>query len=196
MSSSDKKAQDSPFSFSVDTEKKAQEILQRYPTDRQASAVMPILTLAQKQNNGWLSKAAIAYVAEYLSLPEIRVWEVASFYSMYFLNPVGKYVVSVCGTTPCALKGSSKIMKACEKWLGISAGETTKDGMFTLLEVECLGACSNAPMIQVNDDYFEDLTPETTKNILEKLSENLAPEAGSQIGRVSSEPFEKKGARS
>lgn len=176
-----------PFQFTAENEAKAQKIRQRYPAEHQQSAVMPFLDLAQRQNGGWLSKSAIAYVAEALNMPEIKVWEVATFYSMYFLEPVGKHVVSVCGTTPCALRGCSKVLKACEKWLGISVGETTADQMFTLKEVECLGACSNGPVVQINDAYYEDLTPELMESVLSKLAEGEPVQEGSQTGRVSSE---------
>lgn len=178
---------DAPFQFSAENAEKAKKILERYPAEHPQSAVMPFLDLAQRQNGGWLSKSAIAFVSETLSMPEIKVWEVATFYSMYFLQPVGKHVVSVCGTTPCALRGCSKVLKACEKWLGISVGETTADQMFTLKEVECLGACSNGPVVQINDAYYEDLTPELIESVLSKLAEGEPVQEGSQTGRISSE---------
>lgn len=182
------------FAFTSENLKFAQEIIAKYPAGRQQSAVMPLLALAQKQNNNWLPKMAMDYVAEMLSMPPVRVYEVASFYSMYNLSPVGKHFVQVCTTTPCWLRGSDGIVKACEHKLGIKMGETTKDGEFTLQEVECLGACVNAPMVQITshggaDDYYEDLTPETTIALLEKLARGQRPKTGSQAGRVSSEPM-------
>lgn len=175
------------FQFTAANLQAAQEIIHRYPDDWSASAVMPILTLAQRQNKGYLSPPVIRYVADYLKLPEIRVWEVATFYSMYNLNPIGRHLVQVCTTTPCWLRGSSKILQTCQTWLGIKTGETTRDGMFSLKEVECLAACSNAPVVQINETYYEDLTEESLIKIFEQLSEGKQPRGGSQIGRISSE---------
>jgi len=185
------------FAFTSENLKFAQEIIAKYPVGRKPSAVMPLLALAQKQHNNWLPKVAMDYVAEMLGMNAVRVYEVASFYTMYNLSPVGKHFVQVCTTTPCWLRGSDGIVSACEKKLGIKMGETTKDGEFTLQEVECLGACVNAPMVQIvshsgEDEYFEDLTPETTIAILEKLASGQRPKAGSQSGRVSSEPMASK----
>jgi NADH-quinone oxidoreductase subunit E len=179
--------QKNKFCFDMKTQEKAKKILKRYPAAQSRSAVMPLLELAQQQNGGWLSKQAIVYIANYLKMPEIQVWEIATFYSMYFLEPVGRHVISVCGTTPCALRGCSKILKACEKWLGISVGKTTDDKMFTLQEVECLGACSNGPVVQINEAYYEDLVPEQMEKILVSLAEGQPVKEGSQIGRLSSE---------
>ena len=175
-----------PFEWTPENQAKAEEVLGRYPADQSASAVMPLLNLAQRQNQGWLSTEAIVYVADYLSMPEVRVWEVATFYSLFNIKPLGKHVIRVCGTTPCALQGSGKILKTCEKWLGIEAGQTTQDGMFTLEEVECLGACANAPLAYIHDQYYEDLTPESMTAILESLADGDIPPAGSQK-RASSE---------
>ncbi|MEI7668517.1 MAG: NADH-quinone oxidoreductase subunit NuoE [Pseudomonadota bacterium] len=176
------------FVFTDDNLKQAEKIIARYPAGRQASAVMPLLTIAQKQNHNWLPKVAMDYIAEMLSMPYMRVYEVASFYTMYNLAPVGKHMVEICTTTPCWLRGSSEIVSSCEKHLGIKIGETTTDGVFTLKEAECLGACVNAPMLQIGDNYYEDLTPENVVGILEELKQGKKPKAGSQIGRVSSEP--------
>ncbi len=140
--------------------KLAKTIIARYPAGRQQSAVMPLLALAQRQNGGWLPKAAMDYVAGMLGMAPVRVYEVASFYTMYNLDPVGKNVIEVCTTTPCWLRGSDAIVEACEKHLGIGLGETTADGQFTLREAECLGACVNAPMCSIGEHYYEDLTPE------------------------------------
>ncbi|MBT7526917.1 MAG: NADH-quinone oxidoreductase subunit NuoE, partial [Rhodospirillales bacterium] len=143
------------FSFDAEHAEKAKAFIAKYPEGRQASAVLPLLDLAQRQNGGWLPGAAVEYVAEMLDMAEIRVWEVASFYTMYNLEPVGKTCVNVCTTTPCWLRGSADIVTACEEELNIGLGETTGDGEFTLREVECLGACVNAPMLQIGDDYYE-----------------------------------------
>lgn len=177
-----------PFRFTPESEALAKTHIAKYPPGRQQSAVMPLLDIAQRQNGGWLTDQTIRYIAEYLGMPEIRVWEVASFYTMYNLQPVGRYHVQVCTTTPCWLRGSAEVVEACEKHLGIKVGETTKDGLFTLKEVECLGACVNAPMMQVNDDYYEDLTAETTVKVLKALAAGEKPKPGPQSGRKTSEP--------
>lgn len=176
------------FAFTPDNIAAANKIVAKYPPGRQQSAVMPLLDLAQRQNDGWLPQAAIHHVAEFLHMPVIRVMEVASFYTMYNLQPVGRHFVQVCTTTPCWLRGSADIVSACEKHLGIHCGETTKDGQFTLSEVECLGACVNAPMIQIGDDYYEDLKPEDITRILDALKQGENPKPGPQNGRASSEP--------
>lgn len=176
------------FSFNKENLAQSEVVLKKYPETRKASAVMPLLDLAQRQNDGWLSPETIMYVAELLDMPEIRVWEVASFYSMYNLNPIGKHHVQVCTTTPCWLRGSDKIMRVCQKWLGVEDGGTTSDGKFTLREVECLGACANAPMVAIGDDYYEDLDEGSICHILETLADGKQPQAGSQTGRISSEP--------
>ena len=178
----------SGFSFTADNATAAQAFIARYPESREQSAVMPILDLAQRQNGGWLSGAAIAFVADLLAMPRIRVLEIASFYSMYHQKPVGKHVVGVCTTTPCWLRGATEILDACRETLGIEVGETTEDGLFTLIEVECLGACCNAPMLQINDDYYEDLDGGGTAGILAALRRGETPKPGSQTGRRSSEP--------
>ena len=178
----------SGFSFTADNAKAAQAFIARYPESREQSAVMPILDLAQRQNGGWLSDAAIAHVADLLAMPRIRVLEIASFYSMYHQKPVGKHVVGVCTTTPCWLRGSTDILDTCRKALDIEVGETTEDGLFTLTEVECLGACCNAPMLQIGDDYYEDLDSDSTRKILEALRRGETPKPGSQTGRRTSEP--------
>lgn len=163
--------------------------LSKYPADRKASAVIPLLDLAQRQMGGSISQAAVEHVADLLSMSPIRVLEVASFYTMLNLNPVGKNHVQVCTTTPCWLRGSDGIMEACKSTLGIEAGQVTADGKFSLMEVECLGACVNAPMIQINDDYYEDLTPETMKKLLEDLAKDKSPAAGPQVKRQTSAPI-------
>ncbi len=157
------------FEFTKANQKRVAEIIALYPPGRQQSAVMPLLDLAQRQvaeegakaeppYGGWIPRAAMDHIAEVLGMAPIKVYEVATFYSMYNLAPVGKYLVQMCTTTPCQLCGSDDIVKTCTKHLGIGMNETTEDGKFTLMEVECLGACVNAPMVQINDDYYEDLT--------------------------------------
>lgn len=171
------------FAFTAENQDAAKVILAKYPEGREASATMPLLTLAQRQNKNWLSPAAIELVSEMVGLPVIRVYEVASFYTMYNLKPVGKNFVQVCTNISCLIKGSDDVFKACKKKLGVGNGETTEDGEFTLLEVECLGACVNAPMMQINDDYYEDLTGETTEKVLDALAKGESPAAGSQAGK-------------
>lgn len=157
------------FIFSKNNITKAEEIVAKYPAGRQRSAMLPLLELAQRQNGGWLSTAAIEYVATYLSEPFMRAYEVATFYTMFNLKPVGKYHIQLCGTTPCWLMGADKIMKACEENAKTKCSETSEDGLFTISEVECLGACRNAPVVQINDDFYEDLTPEKIGEILQSL---------------------------
>lgn len=176
------------FEFSAENAERAQTVIARYPEGRQASAVMPLLDLAQRQSGGWLPTEAIEYVANMLEMPVMRAFEVASFYTMYNLKPVGRTNVQVCTTTPCWLRGSDEVMETCRRKLGISAGETTEDGEFSLHEVECLGACVNAPMVQVNDDYYEDLDAERTEALIEALKKGDRPEPGSQSGRQMSAP--------
>jgi len=178
------------FVFTEENLQKAQGEITKYPAAGKASAVMALLHLAQKQNENYLSRQAMDYVAELLDMPVVKVYEVASFYSMYNLRPVGKYCVNVCTTTPCWLRGSNQLMEACMKELGIKEGETTKDQNFTLRTIECLCACANAPVVQINDDFYEDLTPESITKIIKQLKDGKKPEIGSQIGRVSSEPRE------
>ncbi len=176
------------FAFTPENAERATAIIARYPPGRQASAVVPLLDLAQRQNGGWLPLPAIDHVAKMLDMPGIRVVEVASFYSMFNLEPVGRNLVQVCTTTPCWLRGSDAVLGACRDSLGIDVGETTKDCLFTLVEVECLGACCNAPMIQINDDFYEDLDAGSTKRVIETLKRGEKPKPGPQAGRRSSEP--------
>ncbi|MFA4994848.1 MAG: NADH-quinone oxidoreductase subunit NuoE [Bdellovibrionales bacterium] len=176
------------FALLADNLARAEKIIAKYPAGRQASAVIPLLEIAQRQNGGWLSQAAMNFVAKKLDMPPVRVYEVATFYSMFNLKPVGKNFVQICTTTPCWLRGSEDIVHACQKKLGINLDETTKDGKFTLREVECLGACVNAPVVQINDDFYEDLTPDAMDKILDTLKAGKKPEAGSQTGRSGSCP--------
>jgi NADH-quinone oxidoreductase subunit E len=159
----------SVFTFNAENLVKANIIIQRYPLQKQQSAVLPLLDLAQRQSGGWLPRAAIEYVANFLEMPLIRVYEVATFYTMFNLNPIGKYHIQVCGTTPCWLKGADEIMQSCKRVLRIECGEKTSDGLFSLSEVECLGACVDAPVVQINDDYFEHLTSSKIADLLLKI---------------------------
>ena len=181
--------QPASFVFTAENLELAKKHIAKYPAGRQQSAVMPLLDIAQRQHDNWVPQAAIRYIAELLGMPAIRVLEVASFYTMYNLAPVGKHFVQVCTTTPCWLAGSDKVLSACKKHLGINPGETTPDGQFTVIEVECLGACVNAPMLQYKDDFYEDLTEESTGRILEALKRGETPKPGPQSGRLSSEPL-------
>jgi NADH dehydrogenase (ubiquinone) flavoprotein 2 len=171
------------FTFTSENMKRAEGIIAKYPAGRQASAVIPLLDIAQRQSDNWLPKAAMDYVAEMLEMAPIRVYEVASFYTMFNLQPVGKNFIQVCTTTPCWLRGSADIMNTCKSKLGIGKGETTGDGNFTLTEVECLGACVNAPMVQINDDFYEDLTPDLMAKLIDELAAGKKPSVGSQTGR-------------
>jgi NADH-quinone oxidoreductase subunit E len=187
--SSRRLADDQPLSFemSPDTRAKLDRIISKYPQGRQASAVISALWLAQKQNDYWLPRAAIEKVADTLGMPYIRVLEVATFYTMFNLEPVGKYFIQMCGTTPCMLSGSDNIKAICEKRIG-EQRKVTADGVFSWLEVECLGACCNAPMVQINDDYYEDLNAENFNKLLDDLAAGRPVKTGSQTGRVTSEP--------
>lgn len=169
------------FVFTPENQKKVDGILKKYPVGRQSSAVLPLMDLAQRQCGGWLPHAAIETIATLLKMPVIRAYEVASFYTMFNLSPVGKHHIQLCRTTPCWLRGSDEIQSVCESHLGIKPGEVTSDGKFSLREVECLGACVNAPVVQINDDYFENLTPESMKLILQ----NLATGKPTQVEKVS-----------
>ena len=176
------------FAFGEAAMAQAEKILARYPDDRKASGILPLLDIAQRENGGWLSQEAQDYVAQLCEVAPIRVYEVASFYTMFYTKPVGTHVVQVCRTTTCWLKGSDDLTACAKKKLGIELGETTADGKFTLIEVECLGACANAPMVQVNDDYYEDLSAETFETVLDALANGQKIEKGSQTSRLSSAP--------
>ena len=181
------------FSWTEDNAKAAAEIVARYPEGRQMSASIPFLDLAQRQvgmmtgTQGWLPIPVIEFVARELAIPPILAMEVASFYTMFNLVPVGKYHVQVCGTTPCMLRGSDDVLAACAK-RGLKKGHTTGDGLFTLTEVECLGACANAPMVQINDDNYEDLTEASMAEILDALAAGRPVKPGPQIERQTSCP--------
>jgi NADH-quinone oxidoreductase E subunit len=181
-------AQPEDFEFTAENLDRAKAHIAKYPAGRQQSAVLPLLDLAQRQSGGWLPRAAMHHVADLLGMPRIRVYEVATFYTMFNLNPVGRYLLQACTTTPCWLRGSDAVVGACEKKLGIGIGDTTADGFFTLVEVECLGACVNAPILQVNDDFYEDLDGPSTEALLDALREGKPPPVGSLGGRRSSAP--------
>lgn len=188
------------FKFTTANMKKVKEYMALYPKGRQQSAVMPLLDLAQRQvgkegakanpvYGGWIPRAAMDHIADLLDMHKVKVYEVASFYSMYNTAPVGKYLIQACTTTPCWLCNSDAVVNACKKKLGIGLGETTKDGKFTLMEVECLGACVNAPMVQINDYYYEDLTGDSMGEIIDMLAQDVKPKLGSQKGRKASMPL-------
>ena len=175
------------FAFTKESEAQIKTILAKYPKDRKASAVMPLLDLAQRQHDNWIPMKAIEEIANRLDMAQIRVLEVASFYTMYNLKPVGKYFLQACTTTPCMLRGSDDMMRCIKDRLNISSGETTACGTFSLLEVECLGACVNAPILQVNDDFYEDLDYQTTGALLDSLEAGAPLPVGSVKGRQGSE---------
>ncbi len=176
------------FAFTAANKKWAAGQIAKYPDGRQESAVMPLLTRAQDQNSGWLSTPVIEHVAEFLGMPVIRVLEVATFYSMYRLRPVGKHVIEICTTTPCWLRGSDAVVAAAKEELGIDFGETTSDGDITLLEVECAGACVNAPVCAIHRKYYEDLDADSMRAIIKSLRGGKVPDAGPQIERQKSAP--------
>lgn len=175
--------QPTEFAFTPENLARAKEIIAKYPEGRQASAVIPLLQIAQAQIGNFLPTVAMDVVAHMLDMPPIKVYEVASFYTMFYREPRGKHHIQVCTTTPCWLRGSSDITAACKSKLGIGFDEVTADGQFSMGEVECLGACVNAPMVQINDDYYEDLTPESMTKIIEALARGEQPAIGSQTGR-------------
>ena len=181
------KEQPASFAFSEDTRAKAEWWIKKYPESRRQSAVIPVLWLVQKQE-GWVSEPALRAIAELLAMPYIRVLEVATFYTMFMLEPVGTTaLIQVCGTTPCMLRGSGELMRVCKEKIG-PKDHLSADGRFTWHEVECLGACSNAPMAQINDYYFEDLTAETMAQIIDDFAAGKTPKPGSYEGRTTSEP--------
>ncbi|KAJ3312572.1 hypothetical protein HDV04_002889 [Boothiomyces sp. JEL0838] len=182
-----KNNQDLPFEFNAENQIRAKEIIAKYPPQYKKGACMPLLDLGQRQN-GFTSISVMNHVAKLLDMAPMRVYEVATFYTMYNRDPVGKYFVQVCTTTPCQLCGSSDVLKAIENELGIKVGETTKDDMFTLVEVECAGACVNAPVVAFNDDYYEDLTPEGIVKILKEFKAGKVPPPGPISGRMNCEP--------
>jgi NADH-quinone oxidoreductase subunit E len=182
------KEQPESFAFTPENLEWAKGQIEKYPEGRQASAVLPILWRAQEQMGGWLPEPALRYVADMLGMAPIRIYEIATFYTMFNLAPVGRHYVQVCGTTPCWLRGANAIKDTCRKLIG-SPDHVTKDGLFSWTEVECLGACVNAPVAQINKDYYEDLTPESLTWILESLKSGRRVEPGPQNGRQASAPL-------
>ena len=176
------------FVFSPENEALIKKIIAKYPKGKQASAVMPLLDLAQRQNDNWIPMKAIEKIAELLGMARIRVLEVASFYTMYNLKPVGKYFLQLCGTTPCMLRGAYKLVDVCKKKISEDENEVSKDGKVSWTEVECLGACINAPMVQINDDYYEDLDANKLEKIIDQTIRGETPKSGSYRGRINSEP--------
>ena len=183
--------QPNEFSFNNDNLAKAKSILKMYPSNFTESAIMPLLSIAQNQNNGWLPKKAIEYISGLINVPEIKVLELATFYSMYNLSPVGKFHIEVCTTTPCMLRGSDSMLNLCKKKLGIDVGQMTNDKLFSLGKVECLGACVNAPVVKVNEDYFEDLNSQTLDALINDFANNRKVKIGPQSKRRGSEPVKK-----
>ena len=182
------------FAFDAESEAKIATILKRYPEGKQASAVIPLLYVAQRQmgrltDSAWVPRVAMDVIAERLSMPPIRVYEVATFYFMFNMKPIGRHHLQLCGTTPCMLRGSDDVLRACKDAGGLKGvGDTSADGMFTLTEVECLGACVNAPILQVDDDYYEDLDYDSAVKLLEAFKRGERPKPGSAIGRMASAP--------
>ena len=181
------------FAFDAESEAQIAKIIARYPAGKQASAVIPLLYVAQRQmgrltGSAWVPRVAMDVIGERLSMPPIRVYEVATFYFMFNMKPIGRFHLQLCGTTPCMLRGSDDVMRACHDAAHVKVGQTSEDGLFTLTEVECLGACVNAPVLQVDDDYYEDLDYDRTVALIEALKRGERPKAGSTIGRQTSAP--------
>jgi len=182
------KEQPDNFEFNFASINAAKTIIKKYPKDKQQSAVMALLYLAQKQNSNWIPLAAMKYIGKFLDMPYIKVYEVATFYSMYNLAPVGKHFIQVCTTTPCMIRGAYKLVEACKEKISEKENVLSEDKSCSWMEVECLGACVNAPMIQINDDYYEDLDKEKTLKILDKILSGETPKPGSYRGRINNEP--------
>ena len=183
-------SKEQPESFEFDNKnlEAANKIISNYPDGKQQSAVMALLYLAQRQNDNWIPLVSMKYIAKFLDMPYIKVYEVATFYTMYNLTPVGKYFFQVCTTTPCMIRGAYKLVDVCKKKLSEKENQISENGKSSWIEVECLGACVNAPMIQINDSYFEDLDPEKLEKIIDQISKNESPKPGSYRGRINSEP--------
>ena len=182
------KDQPDKFEFNKENLQLANKIIQNYPDGKQQSAVMALLYLVQKQNNNWIPLVAMKYIAKFLQMPYIKVYEVATFYSMYNLTPVGKHFIQVCTTTPCMIRGAYKLVEACKEKISNEQNKLSENGECSWVEVECLGACVNAPMMQINQDYYEDLDKEKTLKIIDKILNSQIPEPGSYRGRKNSEP--------
>tara|TARA_B100000700_G_scaffold137438_1_gene153395 strand:+ start:509 stop:1117 length:609 start_codon:yes stop_codon:yes gene_type:complete len=186
------KNQPDTFEFNDENLKDIKEIIKKYPDGKQQSAVMAILYIAQRQNNNWIPLAAMKCIAKILDMPYIKVYEVATFYSMYNLTPVGNYFIQVCTTTPCMIRGAYKLVEACKEKISKNQNELSDNKNCSWVEVECLGACVNAPMMQINEDYFEDLDKKKTMNIIDQIQKGEKPKPGSYRGRVNSEPENKR----
>ena len=182
------KEQPEKFEFNQQSLEAAKKILSNYPKGKEKSAVMALLYIAQRQNNNWIPLSAIKYIAKFLNMPYIKVYEVATFYSMYNLSPVGNFHVQICTTTPCMIRGAYKIVEACKEKISKNENELSDDKKCSWVEVECLGACVNAPMMQINKDYYEDLDKEKTLKILDQILKGESPKPGSYRGRINSEP--------
>ena len=182
------KEQPDNFEFNSENLSNAKKIIENYPEGKQQSAVMALLYIAQRQNNNWIPLVAMKYIAKLLHMSYIKVYEVATFYSMYNLSPVGNYFIQVCTTTPCMIRGAYKLVEACQEKISKNEKELSKDKSCSWMEVECLGACVNAPMMQINDDYFEDLDKEKTLKIIDQILNGEKPKPGSYRGRTNSEP--------
>ena len=182
------KEQPENFKFNSKNLIAAEKAISNYPEGKQQSAVMALLYIAQRQNDNWIPLSAMKYIAKMLKMPYIKVYEVATFYTMYNLAPVGEYFFQVCTTTPCMLRGAYELVDVCKKKISKNESKITKDGKSSWMEVECLGACVNAPMIQINDDYFEDLDPQKLEKIIDQINKNQKPVPGSYRGRLSAEP--------
>ena len=184
------KIQPSFFEFTIENLEKANKEIKKYPKKRKASAILSLLYLVQRQNNNWIPLIALKYVAKILDMPYIKVYEVATFYSMLNLSPVGKYFIQVCTTTPCMIRGAKKITDACKKYISENQNELSENKLCSWTEVECLGACVNAPMMQINDDYFEDLNESKSEEIIKKVLTDEFPKSGSAKNRKSNAPEE------
>jgi len=182
------KEQPGNFEFNPENLSNAKKIIDNYPEGKQKSSVMALLYIAQRQNNNWIPLAAMKYIADFLQMPYINVYEVATFYSMYNLSPVGNYFIQVCTTTPCMIRGSNKLVEACKEKISKNEKELSKDKSCSWMEVECLGACVNAPLMQINDEYFEDLDKDKALNIINQILNGEKPKSGSYRGRNNSEP--------
>ena len=182
------KEQPDKFEFTSDNLEKAKKIIKKYPEGKQQSAVIPLLYLVQKQNNNWIPLAAMKYIGKLLEMPYIKVYEVATFYTMYNLTPVGHHFIQICTTTPCMIRGAYKLVEACKEKISPNENELSKGKNCSWMEVECLGACVNAPMMQINDNYYEDLDKEKTLKIIDKILVGETPEPGSYRGRLNAEP--------
>ncbi len=186
------KEQPETFRFNDKSMEAANKIVSNYPDGKQQSAVMALLYIAQRQNDNWIPLQAMKYIAKFLDMPYIKVYEVATFYSMYNLSPVGKYFFQVCTTTPCMLRGAYDLVQVCKNKISEKENVLSKDGKISWMEVECLGACVNAPMMQVNEDYYEDLNDKKLEEIIETIYQNKIPKPGSYSGRINAEPFKNR----